>query len=50
VFDDLHWGEPALFDLIEHIADLSRDAPILIRPRPSGARSQAGLRAARPVR
>src|SRR5205823_2878534 len=30
VFDDLHWGEPALFDLIEHIADLSRDAPILI--------------------
>ena len=30
VFDDLHWGEPALFDLIEHIADLSRDAPILV--------------------
>jgi class 3 adenylate cyclase/tetratricopeptide (TPR) repeat protein len=30
VFDDLHWGEPALFDLIEHIADFSRDAPILV--------------------
>ena len=30
VFDDLHWAEPALFDLIEHIADFSRDAPILI--------------------
>jgi class 3 adenylate cyclase/tetratricopeptide (TPR) repeat protein len=30
VFDDLHWGEPALFDLIEHIADLSRGAPLLI--------------------
>ena len=30
VFDDLHWGEPALLDLIEHVADLSRGAPILI--------------------
>jgi class 3 adenylate cyclase len=30
VFDDLHWGEPALLDLIEHIADFSRGAPILI--------------------
>ncbi len=30
VFDDIHWGEPTLFDLIEHIGDLSRDAPILI--------------------
>jgi class 3 adenylate cyclase/tetratricopeptide (TPR) repeat protein len=30
VFDDLHWGEPALLDLIEHIADFSRDAAILI--------------------
>jgi len=29
-FDDLHWAEPGLLDLIEHIADLSRDAPILI--------------------
>jgi class 3 adenylate cyclase/tetratricopeptide (TPR) repeat protein len=30
VFDDIHWGEPTLFDLIEHIADLSRAAPILV--------------------
>jgi class 3 adenylate cyclase/tetratricopeptide (TPR) repeat protein len=30
VFDDIHWGEPTLFDLIEHIADLSRGAPILV--------------------
>jgi class 3 adenylate cyclase/tetratricopeptide (TPR) repeat protein len=30
VFDDLHWGEPALLDLIEHVADWSRDAPILL--------------------
>ena len=30
VFDDLHWGESALLDLIEHIADLSRDAAILM--------------------
>ena len=30
VIDDLHWAEPTLLDLLEHIADLSRDAPILI--------------------
>ncbi len=30
VFDDVHWGEPTLFDLIEHIADMSRGAPILV--------------------
>ena len=30
VFDDIHWGEGAFLDLIEHIADLSRDAPILL--------------------
>jgi class 3 adenylate cyclase len=30
VFDDIHWAEPALLDLIEHIADWSRDAPILL--------------------
>ena len=30
VLDDLHWGEPALLDLIEHIADFSRGAAILI--------------------
>jgi class 3 adenylate cyclase/tetratricopeptide (TPR) repeat protein len=30
VFEDIHWGEPAFLDLIEHVADLSRDAPILL--------------------
>jgi len=30
VFEDLHWAEPRLLDLVEHIKDLSRDAPILI--------------------
>jgi class 3 adenylate cyclase len=30
VFDDLHWAEETLFDLVEHIADLSRDAPVLL--------------------
>jgi class 3 adenylate cyclase len=30
VFDDLHWGEPTLFDLIEHVTDLSRSAPVLL--------------------
>jgi class 3 adenylate cyclase/tetratricopeptide (TPR) repeat protein len=30
VFDDVQWGEPTFLDLVEHIADLSRDAPILL--------------------
>jgi class 3 adenylate cyclase/tetratricopeptide (TPR) repeat protein len=30
VFDDLHWGEPAFLDLVEHVADFSRDSPILL--------------------
>ena len=30
VFDDIHWGEPALLDLIEHIADWSKDVPLLL--------------------
>jgi class 3 adenylate cyclase/tetratricopeptide (TPR) repeat protein len=30
VFDDIHWAEPAFLDLIEHIADWTRDAPILL--------------------
>ena len=30
VFDDLHWGEQVFLDLVEHVADLSRDAPILL--------------------
>jgi class 3 adenylate cyclase/tetratricopeptide (TPR) repeat protein len=30
VFDDIHWGEPTFLDLLEHVADLSRDAPIVL--------------------
>ena len=30
LLDDLHWGEPAFLDLVEHVADLSREAPILL--------------------
>jgi class 3 adenylate cyclase/tetratricopeptide (TPR) repeat protein len=30
VFDDLQWAEETLFELVEHVADLSRDAPVLL--------------------
>jgi class 3 adenylate cyclase/tetratricopeptide (TPR) repeat protein len=30
LFDDIHWGEPTFLDLIEHMADWTRDAPILL--------------------
>jgi predicted ATPase/class 3 adenylate cyclase len=30
VVDDIHWAEPTFLDLIEHVADFSRDFPILI--------------------
>jgi class 3 adenylate cyclase len=30
VLDDLHWAEPPLLDLVEHVADWSREAPILL--------------------
>jgi class 3 adenylate cyclase/tetratricopeptide (TPR) repeat protein len=30
VFDDIHWGEPTFLDLIDHVADWTRDAPILL--------------------
>jgi class 3 adenylate cyclase len=30
VFDDVHWGEQTFLDLIEHVADWARDAPILL--------------------
>jgi class 3 adenylate cyclase/tetratricopeptide (TPR) repeat protein len=29
-FDDLQWGEPTFLDLVEHLADWSRDAPIFL--------------------
>jgi class 3 adenylate cyclase/tetratricopeptide (TPR) repeat protein len=30
VLDDIHWGEPTFLDLVEHIADFTQDAPILL--------------------
>jgi predicted ATPase len=30
LFDDIHWAAPAFLDLIEHILDAVRDAPILL--------------------
>jgi class 3 adenylate cyclase/DNA-binding winged helix-turn-helix (wHTH) protein len=30
VFDDLQWAEPTFLELIEHVADLSRGAPIML--------------------
>jgi tetratricopeptide (TPR) repeat protein len=30
VFDDVHWGEETFLDLIDHVADLSRGAPLLL--------------------
>jgi len=30
VLDDIHWGEPAFLDLIDHVADSARDASILL--------------------
>ena len=30
VLDDLQWAEPTFLDLVEHVADLARDAPIVL--------------------
>jgi class 3 adenylate cyclase len=30
LLDDLHWAEPTLLDLVEHLAERSRGAPILL--------------------
>jgi class 3 adenylate cyclase/tetratricopeptide (TPR) repeat protein len=30
IFDDVHWGTPTFLDLLEHISDGARDAPILL--------------------
>jgi class 3 adenylate cyclase/tetratricopeptide (TPR) repeat protein len=46
VFDDLQWAETTLVDLIEHVADWSKDVPLLIvclaRPELLDARSAWG--------
>jgi class 3 adenylate cyclase/tetratricopeptide (TPR) repeat protein len=30
VFDDIQWGEPTFLELLEHVVDLSREAPLLV--------------------
>jgi class 3 adenylate cyclase len=30
MFDDVHWAEPTLLNLLDHIADYARNAPILL--------------------
>jgi predicted ATPase/class 3 adenylate cyclase len=46
VFDDIQWGEGTFLDLVEHIANLTRDAPIVLaclaRPELLDARSGWG--------
>jgi class 3 adenylate cyclase/tetratricopeptide (TPR) repeat protein len=29
-FDDLHWGEPTFLDLVEHLADWTKNTPVLL--------------------
>ena len=46
VLEDVHWAEPGFLDLVEHVADWSRDAPILLlclaRPELLERRSRLG--------
>jgi predicted ATPase/class 3 adenylate cyclase len=30
VFEDMHWAEPTFLDLVESVADLARDSPVLM--------------------
>ena len=30
LFDDIQWGEPTFLDLVDHVADLSRGAPLFV--------------------
>jgi class 3 adenylate cyclase len=54
VIEDLHWGERAFLDLVEHLADFTSDAPVLVlclarlelleeRPDWSGGKRNAAL-------
>jgi class 3 adenylate cyclase/tetratricopeptide (TPR) repeat protein len=59
VVEDIHWAEPTLLDLLEHLVDWTRDAPLLLlclaRPdlidvRPTwGAASQAEMLTLEPL-
>ena len=50
VFEDVHWAEPALLDLLEHITAWSADAPILMlcTARPELLQERAGWGTAAP--
>ena len=30
VVEDIHWAEPTLLDLLDYLADWTRDAPVLL--------------------
>ena len=48
LLDDLQWAEPTFLDLVEHVAEWSRDAPILVlaqaRPELRDDRARLGWR------
>jgi DNA-binding SARP family transcriptional activator len=50
VLDDVHWAEPTLLDLVEHVAEWSQGAPILLLclARPELLETHPGWRAADP--
>jgi predicted ATPase len=48
VFDDVQWAEPTFLDLVDHVPDWSRDAPLLVvclAPRSSSTDALAGAAA-----
>jgi class 3 adenylate cyclase/tetratricopeptide (TPR) repeat protein len=60
VVEDIHWAEPTLLDLIDHLADWTRDASLLLfclarpelidrRPVSSGGQHQAEVFALQPL-
>src|SRR6266545_633563 len=61
LLDDLHWAEPTMLDLVEHVAGLSRDRPVVLlclarpelleqRPGWGGAAADAELLTLEPLR
>jgi len=61
LLDDLHWAEPTMLDLVEHVAGLSRDRPVVLlclgrpelveqRPGWGGAAADAELLSLEPLR
>jgi tetratricopeptide (TPR) repeat protein len=50
VVEDIHWAEPTLIDLLEHVVDWARDAPLMLlclaRPEFLDERPEWGQRAA----